>query len=131
MGLNTVDSEAASTIASVLYELILQTNFAILERNQSPTLPGETTLGLEAKVDSIINQDFSFFNPNDEVYRIELLESKDGLIATLTGFPFDYLYEFNLEDEKLFEPKTIWQYSAKLSVGQVEVTGAWSSRKND
>ena len=121
MGLNTVDSEAASTIASVLYELILQTNFAVLERNQSPTLPGETTLGLEAKVDSIINQDFSFFNPNDEVYRIELLESKEGLIATLTGFPFDYLYEFNLEDERLFEPKTIWQYSAKLSVGQIDV----------
>lgn len=121
-GMDEAVSEDISIIASLLYELMFQTNFTIMERNQSSELPKYAELGLEAKVDVDSNKDFIFANPNDQMYRIVFTRSQNGVQAELKGIPFAFHYQLTLQNQKSFSPKVIQQYSAAVAEGAVSMT---------
>ncbi|WP_374723850.1 G5 domain-containing protein [Calidifontibacillus erzurumensis] len=117
-GSNQPDSDAYSIIASAIYEVILPTNFMIIERNISRQLPPYSKEGEEAKVSN--KMDLIFNNPNPYSYKILMKLGKDQLQAKLIGPPFPYNYAVKKETES-YSPRTVLQFSAKLSPGQTKV----------
>ncbi|QQZ10705.1 VanW family protein [Heyndrickxia vini] len=116
-----LSNKDVNIISSLLYELVLQTNFPIIEKNQSSNLPDYIHLGYEAKVDSALNQDFIFANPNKTTYTLTFQQIDNGLYVDMKGIPFAYKYNAVVKDKKTFSPKTIEQYSALLPEGTVNV----------
>lgn len=113
----TFPSEAASMIASVIYQAILSSNFNIIEKHTGQVLPDYLELGYEAKVDYQNHLDFIFANPNENNYEIALQLDGNTLTARLSGSTFLNQYEVKLTDRKEFDPKTIIQYSPLLNPG--------------
>ncbi|WP_458412338.1 VanW family protein [Schinkia sp. CFF1] len=117
-GNNQPENEALSMIATGIYRVILPTNFMIVERNISKQLPSYSELGAEAKVSDKMN--LVFTNPNPYSYKITIHVVKGALQVKLIGPPFPYKYTIRKEAES-YSPKTVLQFSAKLSPSQTKV----------
>ena len=83
LGLQQLSSEALSGIATGIYQVILPTNFSIIERNISEELPDYAELGFEAKVNLETNKDLVFLNGNESSYKI-ILKAKDDQFSCFT-----------------------------------------------
>ncbi|WNS81811.1 G5 domain-containing protein [Domibacillus sp. DTU_2020_1001157_1_SI_ALB_TIR_016] len=113
--------ESLNILASSLYQLVLKTNFNIMEKNQSNALPDDIELGYEARVEQTKEQDFVFFNPNGEAYTINWTASNGELRVSLTGVPFYYTYKTELRNKKTLHPKTVLHFSPELPYGEMQV----------
>ncbi len=116
------DKVSSSIFASAVYEAIMPTNFAILERNISRELPDYAKLGYEARMDLDKQVDLIFSNPNDTTYTLHFSLEGSKLVVTLKGHSFLYTYNLVKEDETKFKPKTIKQYSALLKENDSKVS---------
>lgn len=124
-GLKNESSYILNGIANGIYELILPTNFSIIERHISHEKPENVQLGYEAKIDFDQKLDFVFTNPNETSYMIELQQNEDNLHVKLIGPAFSNKYVISTKDEQSFTPKTIKQFNPLLKSGEktVEKTG--------
>lgn len=118
LGLQQVSSEMLSCIATGIYQVILPTNFSIIERDISEELPDYAKLGFEAKVNLEKNKDLVFLNGNDTSYKIQLEAKDDRVIFYLKGPSFLQQYKIVTKDEQNFTPKTIVQFNPQLSPTQ-------------
>ncbi|WP_027409474.1 VanW family protein [Anoxybacteroides tepidamans] len=109
--------EAMSMIGTAIYEAILPTNFTIVERHTSRTLPSGLPLGYEVKADPNM-RDFRFYNPNASAYVLRFQPAGSGFHVSLLGLPFAYKYVVKTSDVEYFAPKTIVQYSPLLKPGE-------------
>jgi hypothetical protein len=119
-GLDKLNFDTLSLIASGIYQSILTTNFSILERNIGNSLPENDSLGFESELNIERNEDLIFSNPNNSVYSIELVLENKSLKITLLGEKLPYHYKIT-KDIQTFKPKTIIQYSPLLPNGKVKV----------
>ena len=118
LGVQQLSSEALSVIATGIYQVILPTNFSIMERDISEELPNYAELGFEAKVNLEQNKDLVFLNGNESSYKI-LIEAKDDrLVISLKGPSFLQQYKITTQDQQNFTPKTIVQFNPELSPTQ-------------
>ncbi|PAQ16339.1 hypothetical protein CD798_01715 [Bacillaceae bacterium SAOS 7] len=108
-------------LASLLYKIVLETNFLIFEKNQSAELPPYLELGYEAKVSEVKDQDFIFMNGNLLDYTIEWKAVNGKLYGALKGVPFTYTYQAVLKNKQMFQPKTILQFTPQLPYGKMVV----------
>ena len=116
-----LSSLALSKIATAIYEVIMPTNFSIIERHISGELPEYADLGFEAKVDAGQNQDLVFFNPNKSSYFIEFENLEGTLNVYLKGSSFLNQYSITTEDRESFQPKTIRQFNPRLGPTEINV----------
>ncbi|MBY0123967.1 VanW family protein [Bacillus sp. S/N-304-OC-R1] len=112
--LSIESEEMLNTIAAGIYELILPTNFAIIERNIGNEKPENIPLGFEAKVDVQKNIDLIFANPNEIQYVIKIESMDNTLIFSLMGNSFLHKYVIVTKDKQSFKPKKIKQYNSLL-----------------
>lgn len=117
-----VSNQELSTLASGLYQLVLQTNFEVIERHQGRELPDTIDLGFEAYVNQDQGDDIVFTNPNDDSYTISIERQGEGLFLTLTGIEMPYEITVERRNEETFKPRVIKQYSPYLNSGEVKVT---------
>jgi hypothetical protein len=117
----TFSPEAASMLATTIYEAILSSNFTIVERQTGVILPEYASLGIEAKVDLDNHLDLVFVNPNNASYEIKLQRQDNTLTAKLIGSKFLYDYKINLAEKQEFKPKTIIQYSPLLPTNTTNI----------
>lgn len=117
----SLDEKSIGLLSSSLYQLVLQTNFAVLEKNQSTSLPDYIPLGFEAKVSMSGKQDFVFRNENQAGYTAEWSVSGGRLNGVIKGVPFYYDYEPVLKNKETIQPKTILQFSPSLEYGKVRL----------
>lgn len=110
-----------SKIATAIYELILPTNFVVVERHVSNELPSYSELGFEATVDGKLNQDLVIANPNDMGFLIEFTKREDQLIVSLKGTGFLNRYVIRAEDQESFKAKTIRQFNPQLGPTEIRV----------
>lgn len=120
-GLQTISAASKSIIASGIYQVILPTNFVIIEKNTSRELPDNIALGYEAKIDVEKNIDFVFQNPNDNRYTVNVVWESNAMKVTLTGSKFANSYKIDADEIEHFLPKTIKQYSPLLKIGEKKV----------
>ncbi|OQM45706.1 hypothetical protein B6A27_10985 [Anoxybacillus sp. UARK-01] len=109
----SLSPDGMSLLASAIYQAVLPTNFTIVERHTSRSLPNGIPIGYEAKVDKE-NRDFSFYNPNINSYTLKFQQTGSGFRVTLMGLPFAYKYVIKVGDIEYFAPKTIVQYSSRF-----------------
>ncbi|MBB5354700.1 hypothetical protein HNR43_000656 [Anoxybacillus mongoliensis] len=116
----SLSKEAMTLFASVLYEVIVPTNFEIVERHTSTVLPNGVKAGFEAAVEQD-KKDFIFFNPNDRAYTFEWGIEGNDMRASLIGAPFIYQYVLKTDPIEYYDPKTIVQYSALLKPNEKRI----------
>lgn len=114
-------STVLSVIATGIYHTVLPTNFSIVDRNISSSLPDYAVLGFEAMVSPSQNTDFAFTNPNKSSYTIHLELNNNQLKVSLIGEQLLYNYKITKKDQQQLKPKTIVQYSPLLIAGKTMV----------
>jgi len=119
--LGILTEQDLTTVASILYASVLQTNFGVDERSIGPVIPTVVPIGFEASINRELGVDFVFTNPNATGFTINLNGVGTGLNASLTGFPFVYQYETTISDKQEFLPKTIKQFSSFVEPNTVRV----------
>jgi hypothetical protein len=115
------DSDSLNVIATGIYEAILPSNFTIVERNISSSLPEYSSLGYEAQVSTSKKADLVVTNPNKAKYFLKLHLENNQLKVTLKGETLIYNYEITKKDKQKLSPKTIIQYSPLLLPGKTKV----------
>ncbi|EPZ39679.1 hypothetical protein C289_0300 [Anoxybacillus ayderensis] len=115
-----VSKEAMTLFASALYEVIIPTNFEIVERHTNIVLTNGVKIGFEAAVEQN-KKDFILFNPNDRPYTVEWRIKGNHMQVTLIGAPFMYQYVLKTNPIEYYEPKTIVQYSALLKPNEKRI----------
>ena len=118
---NMKDSYALDVLATGIYQAVLPSNFNIIERNISSSLPEYALLGFEAKVNQSKNTDLVIANPNKAKYNLELQLTNSQLKVTLKGEKFAYNYKISTKEEQKLKPKVIVQYSPLLLPGKTKV----------
>lgn len=114
------EGESLNLIATVLYQLFLETNFQIVERHSGLTLPSNTPVGLNAVVRPD-KADFIVENKNYYPYTLKLSFQNNELNASLTGLAFPYKYTPIIKDERVIEPRKIVHFSAARRIGDKQV----------
>ncbi|MCA0986227.1 VanW family protein [Guptibacillus algicola] len=112
-GVTDKATDSLNMFASAIYEIILHTNFEVLERHTTLNTPSYGEPGLNAAV-NVSNRDLVFYNPNPTTYKLMFEWQTDTLVATLNGPAFPLQFRPKVEEEVL-SPDTIVQYSASLS----------------
>ncbi|WP_312470995.1 G5 domain-containing protein [Neobacillus sp.] len=115
------ESSSLNVLATGIYQAILSSNFSIVERNISTSLPNYANVGYEAKVNQSNNSDLVIGNPNKVNYILELKLENSHLKVTLKGEKFLYDYKISIKDEQKLIPKTIVQYSPMLLPGKTKL----------
>lgn len=106
-----LSDDSVNILSSLLYQVVLQTNFDIVERHKGLTLPSFIELGYEARVVPD-EMDFMFVNPNHCEYELQFKNSNGNVVISLTGYPFYYHYKVETTNLETYEPRTIVQYSS-------------------
>lgn len=119
-GAKDLSPQSASILASAIYELVLSTNFEIVERHISRELPLGTTPGLEARLD-FQRYNFLLYNPNFNDYKLEFQVANDGFTIILKGVPFVQKYIYEHDETEFFDPKTIVHYSNDVQAGEKHI----------
>ncbi|KMY54913.1 hypothetical protein AC623_14020 [Bacillus sp. FJAT-27231] len=114
----SLDEDDKNVLSSLLYRLVLQTNFLIFEKNQGTELPSYIELGYEAKVNKVKELDFIFMNESPADYTLDLKVVNNKLYGAIKGLPFAYDYKGILKNKKVLKPKTILHFSPNLPYGQ-------------
>ncbi|MCA1031931.1 G5 domain-containing protein [Bacillus timonensis] len=109
-------NEELSLLATGIYELIIPTNFKIVERHTSSVLPAYAKLGFEALVEKG-QKDLIIYNPNPFEYRISITVKENELQLELIGAQLLSEYKSIIEEEAI-KPKTIKQFESTLSEGK-------------
>ena len=108
-------------LATAIYEVVLPTNFVLIERHISGELPEYAELGYEAKVDDKLQYDLIFSNPNESSYFIEFEKVDNTLTVSLKGPEFLNRYKIKLDGKDSFKPKEIVQFNPQLSPAESSV----------
>lgn len=116
-----VTEQDLSTVASILYASVLQTNFGVDERSIGPIIPTTVPLGFEATINRKLGVDFVFTNPNTTTFTLNLKNVGTSLNASLTGYPFVYSYQTTVTNREEFKPKTIKQFSSFVEQNTIRV----------
>ncbi|MGB3260048.1 hypothetical protein [Paenisporosarcina sp.] len=119
--LGVLTEQDLTTVASILYASILQTNFGVDERSIGPVVPTSVPLGFEASINRELGIDFVFTNPNTTSFTLNLNGVGTGINASVTGFPFVYQYETTITDRLEFQPKIIKQFSSFVEPNTIRV----------
>jgi len=116
-----VDQDALDYMASIMYSLVLQSNYIVSERHASPVKLQTFLPGTEANVNQLMNKDLIFKNPNivSGTFKFKIIENK--LTAELLSIPLDVRVESYQVEEQEIKPRTIYRYSDKLSLYDEEV----------
>ncbi|MFC0297022.1 G5 domain-containing protein [Geobacillus jurassicus] len=111
-----LSDEAVDAIASAVYQAVLTTNFAVVERYTSRTLPQGITPGFEAAISS--GRDLEWLNPNTTDYTLLLRYDGRKVRVAIIGLPFAYQYIIRLGEAESIEPRVIVRYDARLAPGE-------------
>lgn len=114
-------NETADFVASVLYSVILQTNFEILERHSQGVLPDYLQPGVEAKIRKNSNVDFKFVNKDAAPAVLKVQIKGTDLLIELYSIPIDTEATYRLADRVEIKPRTIYRYSANLKAGEEQL----------
>ncbi|QTD41571.1 VanW family protein [Sporosarcina sp. Te-1] len=120
-GVVPITDAELTILASVLYQAVLQINFAIEERAISTSLPSVIEPGFEAAINRRLGIGFSFRNPNKADFVLHTEVSGGDFRLSIEGLPLVYKYEPYVERMNTYKPRIIKQFSAFVGENQVTV----------
>lgn len=118
--MNLANREAINFIASNLYNAALNINAEVLERHSQSEIPSYLKPGLEAKVDSLANEDLKFANTLSNPVVLKLIMEEGNLKTEVYTPAKETEVEVTVSRDEEIQPRTITRYSAELAIGQTE-----------
>jgi len=118
--IESLTEQPLSILASAVYEVMLHSNFNLIERVQSDTVKEDVPVGYDVKMVPEEN-DLVFENPNPIDYQLKFHYENNQLSVELIGEEFAYLISVDVEDQENIRPRTIVQYSDSLRKGSSQV----------
>ena len=112
------NKESVDFVASVLYSVLLQTNFEIVERHSQGTMPNYLEPGIEAKIRKNTNKDLKFIHTNSTPIVLKMQLKGTDLLVEIYSVPLDTEATYRVTDKVEIKPRTIYRYSATLNAGQ-------------
>jgi len=117
-GLNLdANEESADFVASVLYNVLLQTDFEIVERHSQGIIPGYLEPGVEVEIRKNTNIDLKFVNKNNTPAILKVQIKGTELLVEIYSVPLETEATYRVTDRVEIKPKTIYRYSDDLKVG--------------
>lgn len=114
---NSFSDETADFIGSMLYSLILQTDFDIVERHSQGVIPPYLEPGVEADINLPLNKDIKFVNNNNPaLLKVSLKDS--SLLIELYLLSNKTISKYEVRDSQVVKPRTIYRYSPDLKPGE-------------
>ncbi|WP_391202212.1 VanW family protein [Psychrobacillus sp. L4] len=113
------NNEAVDFVASMVYSVLLQTNYEVVERHSQGEIPPYLEPGIEAKIHK--NKDLKFMNVNNSPAKLKLTIKDSSLLVELYSIPLDTIANYQVRDSLEIKPRTIYRYSSALSPGQEEL----------
>lgn len=114
---NSFSDETADFIGSMLYSLILQTDFDIVERHSQGVIPPYLEPGVEADINLLLNKDIKFVNNNNPaLLKVSLKDS--SLLIELYSLSNKTISKYEVLDSQVVKPRTIYRYSPDLKPGE-------------
>lgn len=117
----SVNNEAQNFVASMLYHIVLQTDYEILQRHPQPQIPTYLQPGFEAEVNKREEKDLQFINHSDVASKLNVQVEGNVLQMELTAQTKTKEVKPRVETNKIVNPKTITRYSTKLAVNQQQI----------
>lgn len=117
----TADDYALNYVASMLYSVVLQTDYEIVERNSQNLLPNYLTAGIEAKVNGDLEQDLKFINHTSAPAKLKMSVENNTVKMEIFTVPTDSKVTYFVTDKQEVTPKTIYRYSKDLAMGKEEL----------
>ncbi|MFL0583099.1 VanW family protein [Solibacillus silvestris] len=118
--MNLANREAINFIASNLYNAALNINAEVLERHSQSEIPSYLKPGLEAKVDSLANEDLKFANTSSNPVVLKLIMEEGNLKTEVYTPAKETEVDVTVSKDEEIQPRTITRYSADLAIGQTE-----------
>lgn len=114
---SSYSDETADFIASMLYSLILQTDYEIVERHSQGIVPSYLEPGIEANIDLQSKKDLKFVNINNlAVLKVSLADNK--MLVELYSLPTEMISKYEVRNSQVVNPRTIYRYSSDLKPGE-------------
>lgn len=117
----TAEAYTLNFIASMLYSVVLQTDYEIAERNSQNLLPNYLTAGIEAKVNRDLDQDLKFINHTSAPSKLKMSVEGNTVKMEIYTVPTDSEVTYFVTDKQEVTPRTIYRYSNDLAMGKEEL----------
>ncbi len=108
-------------VASILYSVILQTEYEVLERHSQQTKPNYLQLGIEADVNAALAKDLQFINRSNQLGKMQAIIEGNQLKIEIFTAVKDKDITVRISKDKIVKPRTIYRYSEDLKAGQERV----------
>lgn len=118
--MNLANREAINFVASNLYNAALNINAEVLERHSQSEIPSYLKPGLEAKVDSLANEDLKFANTLSNPVVLKLIMEEGNLKTEVYTPAKETEVDVTVSQDEEIQPRTITRYSADLAIGEKE-----------
>lgn len=118
---DSTDLYALNFVASMLYSIVLQTDYEIVERHSQNEIPTYLSAGIEAKVDRDSGKDFQFINHATAPSKLKTTIEGTTLKLELYTIPEASLGKYYVTDQKEVTPRIIERYSNDLATGKEQL----------
>lgn len=125
-----VNDAGLDFVASMLYSVILQTDYEILERHSQEINPSYLQQGIEADINAALVKDLQFINRSEQLGKMKASMEGNQLKIEVFAAAKDKDITVRVSKDKIVKPRIIYRYSEDLKAGQerVEQEGKEGSR---
>jgi hypothetical protein len=125
-----VNDAGLDFVASMLYSVILQTDYEILERHSQEINPSYLQQGIEADINAALVKDLQFINRSEQLAKMKASMEGNQLKIEVFAAAKDKDITVRVSKDKIVKPRIIYRYSEDLKAGQerVEQEGKEGSR---
>ena len=115
---DAISEEALNIVASMLYSIVLQTDYEIIERHSQTSIPSYSTAGIEAKVSRALKEDLQFVNVSTNPAKLKVTIEDSKLLIELYSLPNETKAMYRVVEDAVIQPRTIYRYSSELAIGE-------------
>lgn len=118
--INIVPSdETLNYVASILYSVVLKTDFDIVERHSQGVLPPYLEAGIEAEISN--SKDFKFINTTDQPASLKFSLKDNSFLVEIYAVPTETEGKYQVRGRQEIKPRTIYRYSPDLAPGEEQL----------
>lgn len=116
-----VNKDGLDFVASMLYSVLLQTDYEILERHSQQVIPSYLQKGIEADVNPLLGKDLQFINKSNEPGKLKTTLEGNKLKIEIFAPTKDKDITVRVSKDKIVKPRIIYRYTDDLKVGQERI----------
>ncbi|KOS62784.1 G5 domain-containing protein [Lysinibacillus agricola] len=118
---NLVNEASLNFIASILYSVLLQTDYEILERHSQQIIPSYLQQGIGADVNPFLEKDLQFINKSNQPGKLKTTLEGNKLKIEIFAATKDKEIKVRVSKDKIVKPRVIYRYSDELKAGQERI----------